>query len=68
MHLILMLQHLVSPEEPFCALALALWPGTLRQFLLERVGCVLRCLVASEIGFSREGLLVVTGANNAIEF
>jgi hypothetical protein len=63
-----MLQHLVSPGKPICALALAVLPWTLGQFRSGRVELrVLRRQVAFEIGFSRESPMVVTGASAAIK-
>jgi hypothetical protein len=67
MYSILMSLHLVSPGEPIRVFALATRPGTLGQLLLV-VLQMLSCLVTLHIGLSREGLLMATGADVAVEF
>jgi hypothetical protein len=63
----LVFKHLISPPKPIHALALATGPRTLGQ-LLHGQKRVLRRHVAIAVGFSPEGLLVVTRPEVAVEF
>ena len=63
MYPILVLQHLISPKK----FILAFVPWALVQLHLG-MQMMLRCQMAFEIGFSREGPLVVAGSDNAIKF